>query len=341
MVARRTPVDHPTGAGRQPSMRAVVLDRYGPPNEVLTLRDVDRPTPGTREVLVRVRAAGVDPSIWHLVRGEAYVARLVLGLRRPKRQVVGRDVAGVVEQMGPGVTRFRPGDEVFGEVDGAYAEHVSVGQDALERKPAVLTFEQAAAVPLSANTALLALRDVGGVRAGRRVLINGASGGVGTFAVQLAAWLGAHVTGVCSAVNVELVISLGADQVIDHTREDFTRTGQRYDVILDLVGNHSLLALSKALTSNGTLVLCSGTGGRWLGPVGRMVAARLLSPVLRRQMCSFLARPSQENLALLCELLESGRIRPVIDRTYPLTGTAEAVQYVEQGHTRGKVVLTL
>jgi NADPH:quinone reductase-like Zn-dependent oxidoreductase len=322
-------------------MRAIVLDRYGPPTQVLSLQDVDRPVPGSQEVLVRVRAAGVDPGVWHLVRGEAYVGRLVLGLRRPRRQVVGQDVAGIVEKVGSDVVRFSPGDEVFAQADGAFAEYVCVREDLLELKPAGLTFQEAAAVPLSANTALLALRDVGGLRAGQAVLVNGASGGVGAFAVQIAATYGAHVTAVCGPGAADLVRVLGADHVVDYTTEDFTRSGRRYDVILDLAGSHSVSRLRKALTSDGTLVLCSGNGGRWFGPMGRIVVARLMSPFVRQRLRTVLARPSGQNLATLKQLIDSGRLTPVIDRTFPLAQAADAIRHVEEGHPRGKVVITV
>ncbi|HEY3438594.1 MAG TPA: NAD(P)-dependent alcohol dehydrogenase [Actinotalea sp.] len=322
-------------------MKAIVLDRYGPPSEVLSLQDVDRPVPGPHDVLVRVRAAGVDPGIWHLVRGEAYVGRLVLGLRRPRRQVVGQDVAGLVEEVGSDVGGFSPGDEVFAQAGGTLAELVRVSEDLLEHKPAGLTFQEAAAVPLSANTALLALRDVGGLRAGQTVLVNGASGGVGTFAVQIAAAYGAHVTAVCGPGSDDLVRSLGAEHVVDHTAEDVTRSGKRYDLILDLAGSHSVRRLRKALTSHGTLVLCSGNGGRWFGPVGRIVVARLLSPFVKQRLRTVLAQPSRQNLATLKELIDSGRLRPVVDSTYPLAETADAIRHVEAGHPRGKVVVVV
>jgi NADPH:quinone reductase-like Zn-dependent oxidoreductase len=322
-------------------MKALILERYGPPMQVLSVQDIDRPIPGSHDVLVRVLAAGVDPGVWHLVRGEAYIGRLVLGLRQPKRQVVGQDVAGIVEEVGSDVVRFSLGDEVFAQADGTFAEYVCVNEDLLEHKPAGLTFQEAAAVPLSANTALIALRDVGRLQPGQDVLVNGASGGVGTFAVQIAVTYGAHVTAVCGPDSTDLVRALGADHVIDYTTEDFTHSGRRYDVILDLAGSHSLQGLRKALTSTGALVLCSGSGGRWLGPVGRIALANLLSPFVRQQLRTVLARPSRQNLATIKELIDAGRLRPVIDRTYALAEAPEAIRHVEEGHPRGKVVIAV
>jgi NADPH:quinone reductase-like Zn-dependent oxidoreductase len=322
-------------------MKALILDRYGPPTQVLSLQDIDRPMPDSKDVLVRVRAAGVDPGVWHLVRGEAYVGRLVLGLRRPRRQVVGQDVAGIVESVGSDVVRFVPGDEVFAQADGAFAEYVCVREDLLEHKPTGLTFHEAAAVPLSANTALLALLEVGDLRAGQSLLVNGASGGVGTFAVQIAAMYGAHVTAVCGPDATNMVRSLGAEHVIDHTTEDCTSSIGRYDLILDLAGNHTVSSLRRALTRDGTLVLCSGNGGRWFGPVGRILVARLMSPFVTQRLRTVLARPSGPNLATLRELIDAGRLRPVIDRIYPLADAAEAIRHVDEGHPRGKVVVTV
>jgi NADPH:quinone reductase-like Zn-dependent oxidoreductase len=321
-------------------MKAIVLDRYGPPDEVLSLQDVDRPVPGPHDVLVRVRAAGVDPGVWHLVRGEAYVGRLVLGLRRPRRQVVGQDVAGTVEAVGSEVVRFGPGDEVFAWADGTFAEYVCVPEDLLEHKPAGLTFEAAAAVPLSADTALLALRDVAGLQPGQSVLVNGASGGVGTFAVQIAATYGAQITAVCGPDATDLVGSLGAQHVIDHTTVDFTRSGRTYDVILDLAGSHSVARMRIALNREGTLVLCSGSGGRWFGPLGKIIAARLTSPFVKQRLQTVLARPSGPNLTTLKTLIDSGQLKPVIDKTYPLAEAAQAIRHVQEGHPRGKVVIT-
>ena len=328
-------------------MKAIVQDRYGPP-ELLELRDVDQPVPAAGEVLVRVHAAAVNAYDWHVMRGDPYLARFmapaVFGRRGPKRTIRGRDFAGRVAAVGSGVTRLRPGDEVYGEADGTFAEYVCVPADLAEPKPANLTFAQAAAIPLAGNTALMGLRDVGGVQAGQRVLVNGASGGVGTFAVQLARALGAHVTGVCSTRNVELVRSTGADDVIDYARDDFTRTGQRYDLVFDLVGNRSLTDCRRALTPTGTLVLSGGgvsKGVSLVGPLGLIVKARLLSPLVRQRLRVLTAQPSGRNLATLREFAESGKLTPVIDRTYALPEVPDAIRYVEAEHARAKVVITV
>ncbi len=324
-------------------MKAIIQDRYGAP-EVLRCSDVDTPVPAGREVLVRVHAASVNARDWHTMRGDPYLARAALGIRRPRARIRGTDFAGRVEATGSEVTRLRPGDEVFGEAEGAFAEYVSVPGDLVEPKPANLTFEQAAALPLAANTALMGLRDVARVRPGHRVLINGASGGVGTFAVQLAKSYGAQVTAVCSARNAELVRSLGADHVIDYAHEDFTRTGERYDVVFDLVGNRSLTACRRALTPAGTLVLSGGgvfEGGSVLGPIGLIVRGRLASGFVGQRVRTLTATPSRANLATLRELAEAGTLTPVIDRTHPLSETAEAIRYLEREHARAKVVLSV
>jgi NADPH:quinone reductase-like Zn-dependent oxidoreductase len=322
-------------------MKAIAYHRYGPP-EVLGLEEVDEPVVQDDDVLVRVRAASVNPRDWHFLRGLPYVVRPV-GLRRPKSGVLGSDIAGQVEAVGKAVTRFRPGDEVFAFVlSGAFAEHAAVPQAVLGPKPATLTFEQAATVPLAALTALQGLRDHGRVQPGQKVLILGASGGVGTFAVQLARSFGAEVTGVSSTRNLELVRSLGADHVIDYTREDFTRNGQTYDLIFQLAGTRSPSDLRRALTPKGTLVLSSGeSDGRWIGPLGRVIKAAVLSPFLRQRLVTFEAKQSKDDLRVLKELVESGKLVPVIDRTYPLIETSEAIRYLETGHARGKVVITV
>jgi NADPH:quinone reductase-like Zn-dependent oxidoreductase len=328
-------------------LKAIIQDRYGS-SDVLELRDVDAPVPNDNEVLVRVQAAAVNARDWHVMRGDPYVARLLdpsgLGLGRPKIKIRGTDFAGRVQTVGRNVKRLLPGDEVFGETPGAFAEFVSVPDDVVEPKPANLTFEQAAAVPLAGNTALIGLRDVARVQPGQRVLVNGASGGVGTFAVQLAKSIGAEVTGVCSTRNVELVQSIGADQVIDYTREDFTRNGRPYDVVFDLVGNRSLRELRRALTPTGTLVLSGGgvsRGGSLIGPVGLMVRGQLLARFVRQRLLVLTVKPSKENLAALRELAESGKVAPVIDRTYPLIEAPEAIRYLEVEHARAKVVITM
>lgn len=324
-------------------MKAIVQDRYGSP-DVLELREVDKPVAADNEVLVRVHAAAVNARDWHIMRGDPYLARLVLGLGAPKVRIRGTDFAGRVEAVGRGVKRFRPGDEVFGEIDGAFAEYMCVPDDVVEPKPANLTFEQAAAVPLAGNTALMGLRDLGRVQPGQQVLVNGASGGVGTFAVQIAKSFGAQVTGVCSTRNVDLVRSIGADHVIDYTREDFTHNERRYDVVFDLVGNRSLTECRRALTPAGTLILSGGgvsEGGSLIGPVGLIIRGQLLSRFVRHRLVTLTATPSKENLATLRELAESGKVTPVIDRTYPLSEAPAAIRYLEVEHARAKVVITV
>lgn len=324
-------------------MKAIVHDRYGAP-EVLRFDDVDQPVPGEHEVLVRVHAAAINARDWHAMRGDPYLARLSFGLRRPKVRIRGTDFAGRVAAVGSRVTRFRPGDEVYGEADAAFAEYVTVPDDVVAAKPANLTFAQAAAIPLAANTALMGLRDVARVRPGQRVLINGASGGVGTFAVQLAKSYGAHVTGVCSTRNAELVRSLGADEIVDYTRADFAAGPGRYDVVFDLVGNRSLTELRRALTPTGTLILSGGgvsSGGSLIGPIGLVVRGQLLARFLRQRVITLAAKPGRDNLATLRDLAEAGTLTPIIDRTLPLSETAEAIRYVEEEHARAKVVLTV
>jgi NADPH:quinone reductase-like Zn-dependent oxidoreductase len=324
-------------------MKAIAQDRYGPP-DVLELRDVPKPTPGDNEVLVRVQAAAVNALDWHYMRGDPYVARLSMGLRGPKVRIRGRDFAGQVEAVGRGVERLRPGDAVFGEADGAFAEYVSAPDDAVDSKPANLTFEQAAAVPLAGATALMGLRDAAHVQPGQRVLINGASGGVGTFAVQIGKSLGAEVTGVCSARNADMVRSIGADHVIDYASEDFTRNGHRYHVVFDLVGNRSLTDCRRALTPQGTLVLSGGgvsEGGSFLGPLALFAKSMVLSRFVSQRVLSLTQKPSSENLAALRELIESGAVTPVVDRTYPLSDVPEAIRYLEVEHARAKVVITV
>lgn len=324
-------------------MNAIVQHAYGPP-EALGLETLDTPRIGPGEVLVRVRAASLHPGDAHLMRGTPYVVRLMgFGLRRPKAGTPGTDVAGHVEAVGPGVTRWRPGDEVLGLSAGALAELACAREDALAPRPANLTFEQAAAVPTSALAALRALRDRGGVRAGRRVLVVGASGGVGAFAVQIAKALGAEVTGVCSTGNVDMVRSLGADRVVDYTRADVARGGERYDLVVDAVGSRSLSDLRRALTAQGTLVLVGGRGGRVLGGLGRFLRAAALSPFVRQRLRPSLPSDSgtAEDLGVLVDMIESGRLTPVIDRLYDLSEAPAAIRYLERGHARGKVVITV
>lgn len=324
-------------------MKAIVQDRYGSPG-VLELREVDKPVVADDEVLVRVHAASVNARDWHIMRGDPYLARLVFGFGGPRTKIRGSDFAGRVEAVGRNVKRFRPGDDVFGEADGAFAEYVCAPENVLEPKPAELSFEQAAAVPLAGNTALMGLRDLGGVQPGQRVLVNGASGGVGIFAVQIAKAFGAEVTGVCSTRNLELVRSTGADHVIDYTVEDFTRNGRRYDVVFDLVGNRSLTECRRALTPAGRLVLSGGgvsEGGSLIGPMGLILKGQVMSRFVRHRLLVLTATPSTENLAALRELAEAGKLAPVIDRTYPLSEVPEAIGYLEVEHARAKVVISV
>ncbi|MEP7194354.1 MAG: NAD(P)-dependent alcohol dehydrogenase [Actinomycetota bacterium] len=322
-------------------MLAMVQHRYGSA-EVLELRDIDKPAIGDDEVLVRVRAAGVNPADWAVMSGLPYIARPVYGMRKPKHSVRGTDVAGQVEAVGTGVTRFQPGDEVFGWCVGAYAEYASVAEDALALKPANLTFEQAAAVPMAGLVALQAVRDQGNVQAGQTVLINGASGGIGTFAVQIAKSLGALVTGVCSTRNMDMVRTIGADNVIDYTQEDFTRSGQRYDFILDNVANHSMSDLRRAVTPTGALVPNGGGfDNRWFASGGRVIRANVLKRSVDRRLRPFLLSPKLDDLVVLKELIEAGKITPVMDRTYPLSETPQAIGHVGEGHARGKVAITV
>lgn len=324
-------------------MKAIVQDGYGSPDDVLELKDIDKPVVKDDEVLVRVHAASIHVGMWIMVRGVPYIMRAMTGLLRPRNSVPGDDIAGKVEAVGKNVKQLQPGDEVFGWCKGAIAEYACAGEDNFVPKPANVTFEQAAAVGVSAFTALQAIRDQGKVQPGQKVLINGASGGVGTFAVQIAKAFGADVTGVCSTRNVDMVRSIGADHVIDYTQEDFSQSGQRYDFILDNVANHSLSDLRRVLTPQGT-VLPNGGGhssGRWIGPMGGVIKALVLSLFVRQLRRVFLSLPNKEDLATLKELVESGKVTPVIDRTYPLSETAEAIGYLGEGHARGKVVITV
>src|SRR5829696_8854977 len=323
-------------------MKAIVRDEYGSP-DVLELRDIDRPEIGDDEVLVRVHAAGVGRDVWHVMTGLPYPIRLAgYGLRAPNNLVIGSDVAGVVEALGKDVTRFRPGDEVFGIGKGTFAEYARALEDKLAPKPANLTFKQAAVVAISGLTALQGLRDHGKVRPGQEVLIIGASGGVGTYAVQIAKAFGAHVTGVCSTTKVDMVRSIGADHVIDYTRADFAEGEQRYDLILDIGGNSSLSRLRRALTPQGILVITGGEGGgRWLGGTDRQVRALMLSPFVGQKLGTFICAENHEDMIVLKELIEAGKVTPVIDRIYPLSEVPEAIRYLEEGHARGKVVISV
>jgi NADPH:quinone reductase-like Zn-dependent oxidoreductase len=333
-------------------MKAMTQDKYGSAADVLALDDITVPVAGDDEVLIRVRAAGIGPDVWHLMTGRPYFVRLMgVGLRKPKVRVVGRDVAGSVEAVGRNVTEFQPGDEVFGTCRGALAEYATAGvaseagvggDGVLAAKPANLSFEQAAGVPTSAQTALQGLRDAGAIRAGQSVLIIGASGGVGTFAVQLAKTFEAHVAGVCSTPKADLVRSLGADHVIDYTREDFADQPRRYDLILDTAGRRSLTHLRRALAPRGRLVLVGGEGGgRLTGGFERQLWAILLSRFLRQQLRPLVAVDRREDLLFLKDLIEAGKVTPVISKTYPLHEAPKALGDADEGHGRGKAVISV
>ncbi len=322
-------------------MKAVIHDAYGSPDDVLGLCDIDTPAIKEDEVLVEVHAAAVAGDDWHLMRGEPYAARLATGLHKPKHRVPGRDVAGRVQAVGSTVGELEPGDEVFGWCDGAFAERVAVPEANLELKPANLTLQQAAVVPVSGFTALQAVRDAGRVQPHQQVLVIGASGGVGTFAVQIAKASGAAVTGVCSTTNTDLVRSIGADHVIDYTLEDFAQHGRRYDVIIDLVGNRSLADLRRVLMRRGTLVLVGGTGGRWFKGKHRFLGALVLSPFVRHRLRPLVHRDRKSDLATLRELIEAGKLTPVVSAHYTLAELPEAIRHFAQGHARGKVAITV
>jgi NADPH:quinone reductase-like Zn-dependent oxidoreductase len=328
--------------GRQTTMRAIVQDRYGD-LDVLELRDIDRPVPKANEVLVRVHAAGLDRGVWHVMTGLPYLIRLVgFGVRRPRVRVRGMDLAGRVEAVGEQVTRFRPGDAVFGWADGSYAEYASVPEDHLAPMPASIGFEQAAVVPISGFAALQAVRDEGEVQPGQKVLVIGAAGGVGSFAVQLAKAFGAEVTGVAGTAQLDLVRSIGADDVIDYTREDVTDGTRHWDVILDTAGHRSLSRLRRALSRRGTLVIVGSEGrGRWLGGFDRQLRALLLSRFVSQRLRALSSKPRHDDLQVLEELIRAGRLRPLVDRTYPLAEVPEAIRHLVEGHGRGKVAITV
>lgn len=321
-------------------MKAIIRERYGRP-DVLELREVDRPVPAAGEVLLRVHASSVNPVEWYDVTG-LFAVRMGGGLRRPKVPTVGADVAGRVEEIGPGVEEFRPGDEVFGSSGSAWAEYALARADRLAAKPPSVSFEEAAAVPVAALTALQALRDKGRVQPGQKVLINGASGGVGTYAVQLAKAFGAEVTGVCSPRNVEQARSLGADRVVDYTREDFTKLRERHDLMLDIVGSRPFPQYRRVLTPKATVVLVGGPMTyRGFGPLPHLARTLLVSRLRSQTVTIVMAKTTKEDLATLAELLENGTVRSVIDRTYPLSRAAQALAYLGAGHARGKVVITM
>jgi NADPH:quinone reductase-like Zn-dependent oxidoreductase len=323
-------------------MKAIVQDRYGSA-DALELRDVDVPVVGEKDVLVRVHAAGCGPDVWHIMTGQPYFARLMLGFRRPKVSVRGGDVAGTVEAVGGSVTDVRPGDEVMGVAEGSFAELAVGPAEKLVRKPARLSFEEAAAAPISGLTALQAIRDEGRVQPGQKVLLIGAAGGVGTLAVQIAKAFGAHVTGVCSTSKTDLVRSLGADEVIDYTREEFADGTRRWDLIVDTAGRRSLSHSRRALTPKGTLVIVGGDGGgRWTGGFFRgTLRAPLLSMFVGQRLRGLISKENREDLETLKGLIETGKVKPVIDRTYPLVESPDAIRYLEQGHPRGKIVITV
>jgi NADPH:quinone reductase-like Zn-dependent oxidoreductase len=322
-------------------MKAIVYYNYGPP-DVLKYEEIEKPTAGDDQVLVKVRAASVNPLDWHFMRGTPYFVRIMTGLRRPKVTRLGVDVAGQVEAVGRNVTQFKPSDEVFGTCRGAFAEYACTSESALVMKPNNVTLEQAASVPIAAFTALQGLRDKGQIQPGQRVLINGAAGGVGTFAVQIAKSFGAYVTGVCSTRNVDMVRLIGADRVIDYTQEDFTNSGQRYDLIFDSVGNHSLLACRRVLNPKGTYIAVGGPSSRWMiGPLTSAITAPVLSRLVDRKFVTFIAKGSKEDLTVMHELMEARKVTPVIDKRYRLSEVPEAIRYLEEGHARGKVVITL
>ncbi len=323
-------------------MKAAILDRYGPP-DVVELREIDRPAPADDEVLVRVRAASVNPADWYGMTGTPYVGRAEMGLRKPKSNRLGTDFAGTVEAVGKDVTQFRPGDEVFGGRNGAFAEYVCARADrGVALKPANVTFEEAAAVPIAALTALQGLRDKGQIQPGQKVLINGASGGVGTFAVQIAKSFGAEVTGVCSTRNVEIVRSLGADHVIDYNREDFTRSDERYHLLFDVAGSRSWSECKRVLDPHATLVIVGAPkGNRVIGPLGHIVKLRLASVPGSQKAVFFIAKFNKADMVILRELLEAGKVTPVIDRRYELSDIADAFRYLGEGHAQGKLVITI
>ena len=323
-------------------MKAIVCTQYGPP-DALQFKEVAKPTPAANELLIKICAASANPLDWRIMRGDPFFVRLAFGLRKPKLEVLGSDFAGRVEAVGKDVTQFQPGDEVFGAkgfAGGAFAEYVCAREEELAPKPANVSFEAAAAVPIAAITALLGLRDKGGIKAGQKVLVDGASGGVGTFAVQIAKSFGTEVTAVCSTTKLDTARSIGADHMIDYTREDFTQNGQQYDLILAANAHHSIFAYRRALSPNG---ICVKAGGEptLQGAYEDLLLASFLSRIGRKKTCTFFAKGNKKDLVFLQELLQSGKIVPVIDRRYPLSETAEALRYLEEGHAQGKVIITV
>lgn len=323
------------------SMNAIICTKYGSP-DVLKFEEVQKPVPGDDEVLIKVHAAAANAGDWHLMRADPFMIRLMFGLQKPKHEILGTDVAGCVEAIGKNVTQFQPGDEVFGNMSssgfGAFAEYVCAPENSIALKPSNITFEDAAAVPSAAGTALQALRDKGQIQSGQKVLINGASGGVGTFAVQIAKAFGAEVTAVCSTGNMEMVRSIGADHVIDYTKEDFTQNGQQYDLIIAANGYHPISDYKRALSPNGIYIM---TGGSTAQMFQAMTIGPWISMTSSKTMSNMMANPNQKDLVFLQELLETGKVVPVIDRRYPLNEVPDAIRYLEEGHAKGKVVITI
>ena len=322
-------------------MKAIVYRCYGS-TDVLKLEDIEKPAPGDDEVLIKVRAAAVNPLDWHFMRGTPYFIRLMSGLGAPDDPRLGVDFAGTVEAVGDNVKRFKPGDEVFGGANGAFAEYVIVREGgAVAMKPATVSFEHAASAPIAAITALQALRDAGKLAPGQSVLINGASGGVGTFAVQIAKSFGAEVTGVCSTRNIEMVESIGADRVIDYTKEDYTESGKQYDLIIDMVGNHSLSANRQSLKPEGIFVIVGGDNGNWIGPVMSPIKALVMSAFVGQEFVTILARLRQDDLVVLGDLMQAGKLTSVVDSRYRLSEVPAAIQHSEDGHARGKIIINM
>jgi NADPH:quinone reductase-like Zn-dependent oxidoreductase len=331
----------PAVAENAETMKAIMYRCYGSP-DVVEFEDVEKPKPADNEVLVKVAAASVNPLDWHFVRGTPYLLRMMAGVGAPDFEGLGVDFAGTVESVGDKVTRFKPGDEVFGGSNGAFAEYVTVRENgSLTMKPANVSFEHAASTPIAAITALQALRDSGKLKSGQKVLINGASGGVGTFAVQIAKSFGADVTGVCSTRNVEMVRSIGADHVVDYKKEDYTESGEKYDLIIDMVGNHSLLENRKALKPEGIFVIVGGAKGNWLGPMIGPIKGLLLSPFVGQEFVMVLGDIRRDDLAILGDLMQTGKMTPVIDRLFSLQEVPDALRYSEEGHARGKIIIAL
>lgn len=329
------PSDH------EQTMKAIVYRCYGSP-DILELATIAKPAPADNEVLVKVKAAAVNPLDWHYMRGSPYVMRLGTGFGKPKETRLGVDFAGTVEAVGKNVKDFKPGDDVFGGKTGAFAEYVTIADErALALKPSNVSFEQAASLPIAAITALQALRNKGQLQPGQKVLINGASGGVGTFAVQIAKAIGAEVTGVCSGRNAEMVRSIGADHIIDYKKESYTETGQKYDLIIDMIGNHSLSDNRQVLTPEGTFVIIGGSKGDWLGPLLGPIKATIYSPFVGQEFSLLMAQMRQDDLTTLAALMEAGEITPVIDRRYSLSEVPEAIRYSEEGHARGKIIISM